>query len=306
MKIGIVGIGAVGGYYGALLAKAGFDVTFVGTERSVAALKKSGLRVKSDCMSDFDIKQPKASHAFEAIADADFVLFCLKSYNTEVVANELKKRISKDAVIVSLQNGIENEKLLSDIFGAERVIGSVVYVCASSPEPGLIQHTAYGDLVIGELDKTISDRILKLQKVLKDSHIGAKVTDNIYYELWKKLLLNSAYNGFTALIGHPLNGFKDNPEGRKAFYSTLKEGQKVAKADGVEISDEDIDKSMTVLENITNFKSSTLQDVENGKPLELDALQGAIIKVAEKYNIETPLNNLLYGLIKLKMESSVS
>lgn len=301
MKIAVIGIGAVGGYFGAKLAQAGYDVTFIGTERSVNALKENGLFVKS-YKGDIKIKKPKAHHAFEAVKDTDIVLFCVKSYLTETIAKALKERINEKALIISMQNGVENEEILASVFGKERIIASAVYITATSKQPGVISHTGYGKIVIGELNKKVTSRVEDLQKMFLKANIPAGTSDNVMRELWKKLILNTAYNGFSTLIDNTLVDILKFPEAKIAFVDVLKESQHIANAAGMGITDEDVEQIAQMLnqESFVNFKASTLQDLEKGKPVEIDSLQGTIVRVAQKHELKAPLNNLIYSLIRLK------
>lgn len=302
MKIGIIGVGAVGGYFGAKLANAGVDVTFIGTSRTVQMVYHNGLYVKS-FQGDIHVKEPKIYHAFEAIKDVDVVLFCVKSYLTESLAKALEPRLNKNAIIVSMQNGIENEKILADVFGAERVIGSVVFISSQLERPGYINHLGFGKVVFGELNGEMTPRVENLKQLFLESEIPADTTDNIQKELWKKLILNAAYNGYTGLAEGSLKYFYDVPEAVEMFYKTLKEGQMLAGLEGYNITDEEIAKIMQVTksEGFLNFKTSTLQDLEKGKPLEIDAIQGILLKIAEKHNVDAPLNKFLYSILQLKM-----
>ncbi|MDD3149249.1 MAG: 2-dehydropantoate 2-reductase [Candidatus Gastranaerophilales bacterium] len=301
MKIGIVGIGAVGGYYGAKLAQAGYDVTFIGTPNSVEVLSKKGLKIKS-YKGDFHLKNIKVFHDFKHINDADVILFCVKSYNTEAIAKALKPRISKKTAIVSMQNGVDNEEVLADIFGKDRIIGAVVYITSSMPERGIINHTAYGNLVIGEMNEQETERIKTLEKMFLNAGVATKATTKVRKYLWKKLMLNIAYNGFAALTGKNFENYHKIPQLKDAFYGILKEVQLVAKHDGYIITNEDVNEALefTKSAQFREFKPSTLQDAEAGKPLEIDALQGAVIRTAEKHNLDIPMNTLLYALLKLK------
>lgn len=302
MKIGIIGVGAVGGYFGAKLANAGVDVTFIGTSRTVQMVYHNGLYVKS-FQGDIHIKEPKIYHAFEAIKDVDVVLFCVKSYLTEPLARALEPRLNKNAIVVSMQNGIENEKILAEVFGPERVIGSVVFISSQLERPGYINHMGFGKVVFGELNGEITQRVQDLKQLFVESEIPAEVTDSINKELWKKLILNAAYNGYTCLIEGALKYFYDVPEAVEMFYKTLKEGQMLAKLEGYEISDEEIAQIMQVTksEGFLNFKTSTLQDLEKGKPLEVDAIHGVMLQIAERHNVDIPLNKFLYSMLMLKM-----
>lgn len=302
MKIGIIGVGAVGGYFGAKLANAGVDVTFIGTSRAVQMIHHNGLYVKS-FQGDIHIKEPKIYHAFEAIKDVDVVLFCVKSYRTEQIAKALEPRINKDAVIVSMQNGVENEKIIKDVFGADRTIGSVVFVSSQLERPGYINHLGFGKVVFGGMSDKSKELATQLEQTFLGAQIPASTTDDINKELWKKLILNTAYNGFTCLIEGALQNFYEVPEAVEVFYRTLLEGQKVAQAEGYDITDDDIMQLMQVTKSdgFLKFKTSTLQDLEKGKPLEIDSIQGALLALAKKHNIDVPLNKLIYSSLKLKM-----
>ena len=301
MKIGVIGIGAVGGYFGAKLANAGADVTFIGREKTVEYIEKNGIKVKS-FKGDFEIKKPKIAHPFEAIKDVDIILFCVKSYHTKKLAEALKKRISDKAVIISMQNGVENEKVLADIFGAQRVIGAVVYVSAAVPKPGIIKHSAYGKFVLGELSGEITPRLRKIEKFFLDHGIPVGVTDDINKALWKKLILNISYNGFTSIINNALIKYPEIPEAKECFYEVMNEAKTIANKEGINITEEDLQDLMKVTESrgFSTFKTSTLQDIEAGKQLEIDDMQGIIIKTAQKHNVDVPMNKLLYSLLKLK------
>lgn len=302
MKIGIIGVGAVGGYFGAKLAKAGIDTKFIGTSRTVQMIHHNGLYIKS-FQGDIHIKEPQIYHAFEAIKDVDVVLFCVKSYLTEQLARALEPRINKDAIIVSMQNGVENEKILVDVFGADRVIGSVVFISSQLERPGYINHLGFGKVVFGGMSEKTAAVASDLEKIFLSAQIPASTTDDINKELWKKLILNTAYNGFTCLTEGALKHFYEVPEAVEIFYRTMLEGQKVAQAEGYNISDDEIMQLMQVTksEGFLNFKTSTLQDYEKGKPLEVDAIQGAMLAVAKKHNIDVPLNKLIYSALRLKV-----
>lgn len=301
MKIGVLGAGAVGGYFGARLAQAGNDVTFIGTQRTVDALRENGLLIKS-YKGDFEIKKPKVFHSFENIQDVDVILFCVKAYHTKQIAEALKPRISSKTVIVSMQNGIQNETLLADIFGKERVVGSVVFISSMLEKPGVINHLGFGKITMGELSGQRTKRVEALEKMFIKAGVPAGITTDIDRELWKKLILNIAYNGLTALIKDTLEGFNDVAEMKEVFYKILKEGQAVALKEGHHIQDSDIDDLMkvTTADAFLKFKTSTLQDVLRGRALEIDEMQGVIVKLAKKHNIQTPMNELIYALLKLQ------
>lgn len=300
MKIGVIGIGAVGGYFGGKLAKTGNDVTFIARGKTLEVMKNTGLIIKS-CNGDFNIENPKVSSDLSMLKETDLILLCVKSYNTEEIAKTLKSIISENTTIVSMQNGIENEEILAEILGIEKIIGAAVYITSGVPEPGVINHTSHGRLVLGELNGEITDRIKNLEKLFFDSNIAVTLSSNIKQELWSKLMLNAAYNGFTAIVRNSLVNFQEISEAQESFYKILKEAQFVAQKEGYNISDEVVENvvKFTKMKNFGSFKSSTLLDIEAGKFVEVEALNGAIIRAAKKHNLDIPLNKFLYALLKM-------
>ena len=301
-KLGVIGTGGVGGYFGAKLLNAGFDTTFLATPKSAQIIKEKGLTVKSP-NGDMVFKQVNVSAESSSIKNCDIVFLCTKSQNTREIAENIKPFFKKDAIIVSLQNGIENEEILAEILGKERVIPAQIYISVASPEAGVVEHGGSGEIVIGELDNKTTLRLEELQKLLLSADIPAKITNDYKKILWLKLLVNSVYNGFSAILGDDFKKIPFSEEGKNAFWEMLKEGQKVAIADGVKIEDKHLQKIMEMTQEgnvFFNYPSSTLQDIKKQKPLEIDYIQGAIIRKGKQYNIETPMNNLIWSLLKIK------
>ncbi|MEI7473754.1 MAG: 2-dehydropantoate 2-reductase [bacterium] len=300
MKIGVIGTGAVGGYFGGKLVQAGLDVTFIARGETLRQLQDNGLKILS-YKGDFEVKKPKVTSDLRALNDVDVVLLCVKSYSTKEVAKTLKTYLPDKAIIVSMQNGIENEDILSEILGKDKVVGSVVFITAGIKSPGVISHTGYGKVIFGELNGQLSDRIRNLEKVFIDAGIPAGVTQTLKTELWSKLMLNIPYNGFTALVRGPLANYQEIAEAQECFLRALKEVQLVAKHEGIIIGEEAVENAMKFTKNdkFGTFKSSTLLDVEAGKQLEIEALQGAVIRAAKKHNLDIPINKLLYSLLKM-------
>lgn len=301
MKIGIIGTGAVGGYFGAKLIKAGYHVIFIGSHESTEIIKQQGLYINSR-QGDIKIDNPNIYYDFEEIKDADIILLCTKAYNTLGIAKALKNKISDKPIIISLQNGVENEMILASIFGEKRIIAASIYLSAASISPGIIDHAGSGKIILGELNQEITPRLKELEQLFLKANIPTSTSNNLIKDMWKKLIINSAYNGFTALIGKSLKDINSVEEARQSYFDVLKEGQMIANAEGINISNEEIEQVFGMLnqEVFITFKSSTLQDLEKHKPLEIDSIQGAIIKTAEKHGIKAPLNNLVYSLLKLK------
>ena len=301
-KLGVIGTGGVGGYFGAKLLKAGFDVVFVATPESAKIIKQNGLKVKSP-NGEMAFAEIKVSSDYSTIKDCDVIFLCTKSQNTKEVAKGIKPFFKRGALIVSLQNGIENEEILSEILGKECVIPAQIYISVASYSAGVIEHGGSGEIVIGELSNQTTDRLKELQNLLVSADIPTKITNDYRKILWLKLLVNSVYNGFSAILGDDFKKIPYSKEGKNAFYEMLKEGQKVAWADGVNIEEKHLQKIMEMTQEgnvFFNYPSSTLQDVKKHKPLEIDYIQGAIIRKGKEYNIETPMNELVWSLLKIK------
>lgn len=301
MKIGIIGTGAVGGYFGAKLVKAGYNITFIGTKTSTEIIKEQGFHIKS-MHGDIKIDNPKIYYEFERIQDADIILLCTKAYDTEGIAKALKNKISNKPIIISLQNGVENEQILASVFGEERIIAASIYLSAASVSPGIIEHGGSGRIILGEMNREITPRLKELEQLFLKAEIPTSTSSNLLKDMWKKLIVNSAYNGITAIIGKSLKDIHIVKEAKQAYLDVLKEGQTIANTEGIGITDDEIEQIFDMLnqEVFINFKSSTLQDIEKGKPAEIDSIQGAIMKTAKKHGLKAPLNNLIYSLIKLK------
>lgn len=300
MKIGVIGTGAVGGYFGAKLVKAGFDVLFVGTEHSAAIIKEKGLTIISK-KGYIRIEKPDITSDYERLKEVSIILLCTKAYTTAAIAKKIKKIIDDKTLVISLQNGIENEEILAEELSLNQVIGGSIYLSAASMTPGDVDHGGSGAILIGELHGVETPRLKELKGIFEKAEIPIKTTSNIKRYLWKKLIINSAYNGLSAIIGKSLHGIAEIEEAEQMYYDILKEGQAVALYDGFEFTDEEINECHQMLKNnvFLDFKSSTLQDREKSKPLEIDSIQGAIIRTAKKYGISAPLNNMMYGLLKL-------
>jgi len=300
MKIGVIGTGAVGGYFGAKLVKAGFDVLFVGTAHSASIIKQKGLTVISK-KGDIRIDNPDVTSDYGRLKEVSIILLCTKAYTTESIAQKLKEIIDDKTLVISLQNGIENEEILAEKLSLNQVIGGSIYLSASSMMPGEVLHGGSGAILIGELNGAHSERLEEIKEIFEKATIPIKTTTNIKKYLWKKLIINSAYNGLSAIIGKSLHGIAEIEEAEQMYYDILKEGQAIALYDGFEFTDEEIHECLEMLKNnvFLDFKTSTLQDREKSRPLEIDSIQGAIIRTAKKYGISAPLNNMMYGLLKL-------
>ncbi len=297
MNILVVGTGAVGGYFGAKLAKAGENVTFLTRGRCFDVLNSTDLKVKS-FKGDFSLKANVVNEV-SSVGDVDLVVLCVKSYDTETSINQIKSIIKKNTLILSLQNGVENGEKIRTLIGNNNVLAGVVMILAEVVEPWTIDHSASGKIIMGEFDGTLSDRLKEISEVFKNAEIQCINTPNIQKELWKKLVWNAAFNSITALTGTITKEVLGVSETRSLVRYVMEEVLQVAKTVGHDIGRKIIDEYITISEKTGFARTSMLQDKLKGKPLEIEAINGAVLKYGEKFSVSTPYNTTLYALLKL-------
>ncbi|MFP4142566.1 MAG: ketopantoate reductase family protein [Thermoplasmata archaeon] len=299
MKICVMGAGAVGGYFGGKLALNGNDVSFIARGDHLEVLKKDGLKVESTVHEDFQISV-KATDDPGEIGTVDLVLFTVKAYDTEQAGEQIRPLIGSDTTILSLQNGIDNEKILSEMYGEEKVVGGVAYILSRLKESGIIHHESLGRIEIGELDGEVSERLNNIKKIFEDSGIGCSITTDITKVLWRKLAFNCGLNAITALTESSLDVILNIKESREVFRSSIKEALKVGIASGVEMDEDKIIEELMEISNEAGpMKSSMFYDRKKGKELELDPINGKIIEMGNDLGIETPVNKTLYGCLRI-------
>jgi 2-dehydropantoate 2-reductase len=291
MKVAVMGAGAVGCYFGGMLARAGHDVVLIGRSQHVQAIERDGLRLDAQTFDEHIRVSASASAA--AVEGAQLVLFCVKSTDTESAAAAIRPHLAPDALVLSLQNGVENAEHLRTLL-AQEVAAAVVYIGAEMAGPGHVKHHGRGELVI-ETSKTSDD----VARALTAAGAPTQISDNVRGELWAKLILNCAYNALSAITQLPY-GRLVKGEGISAVMRDLvDECVAVAKADGVLIPG-DVDLAVRrIAETVPGQYSSTAQDLSRGKRTEIDHLNGLIVRRGEAIGVSTPANRTLLAIVKL-------
>ena len=296
-RVAVVGAGAVGGYFGGLLARAGAPVVMIGRPAFAEAVKKNGLLL--DTLQFKEKVHVEAAGELRAARGAEIVLFCVKTTDTAETARELAPLLASGAIVVSCQNGVNNVEEIRAAAGIEAV-PAVVYVAASAPEPGTVKHVGRGDLVIGpENEKT-----RRVAALFARAGVGCKILENIEGELWTKLIWNCALNAVSALGRAKYGEIAGNPEARKVLDTAVDEVFAVAKAAGVRFpSLENVEAARAgafkIASQMQETRSSTAQDMQRGKRTEIDSLNGFIAKRGAELGVPTPVNQALYALVKL-------
>ncbi|MBN3766525.1 2-dehydropantoate 2-reductase [Burkholderia sp. Ac-20365] len=291
MKVAVMGAGAVGCYYGGMLARAGHEVVLIGRPQHVEAIARHGLRLETQ---SFDEHIPlAASTQASAVQGAHVVLFCVKSTDTESAALEIKPFLAPDALVLSLQNGVENADEVRKVV-SQPVAAAVVYVATEMAGPGHVRHHGRGELVI-EPSKASAE----VAQTLIAAGVPTEISDNVRGALWAKLILNCAYNALSAITQLPYGRLVQGEGVTTVMRDIVDECLAVAKADGVTIPG-DVDQAVRMIaETMPGQYSSTAQDLSRGKRSEIDHLNGLIVRRGEALGVATPSNRLLHTLVKL-------
>ena len=288
IKVAVLGAGAVGCFFGGMLARAGHRVTLIGRPLHVEAFRKSGLHFEG---LKFDEQVPvEASTDAAAVRGARLVLFCVKSTDTETGAAQIAPHLAPDAVVVNLQNGVDNtERIQARI--TQPVVPAVVYVATEMAGPGHLKHHGRGDLVIGPNEK--------VKAWFESAGVPAVISDNIAGELWAKLVVNCAYNALSAITQLPYGKLIEGAGIRETMRDVVEETLAVAKASGVTMAPGMLESTYKIAAAMPTQFSSTAQDLARGKPTEIDHLNGYVVRQGAALGIPTPANRALQALVKL-------
>ena len=291
MKIAVMGAGAVGCYYGFKLARAGHDVVLIGRLQHVEAIERQGLRLETQILDER--VRVSASTEASAVRGAQLVLLCVKSTDTESAATAIRPHLAPDALMLSLQNGVENADRLRELL-PQQVIAAAVYVGTEMAGPGHVRHHGRGELII-ERSKASGD----VARALIAAGVPTEISDDVRGALWAKLITNCAYNALSAITQLPYGRLVKGEGVTVALRDLVAECVAVAKADGVTIPG-DVDAAVReIAETVPGQYSSTAQDLSRGKRSEIDHLNGFIVRRGEALGIATPANRLLHAIVKL-------
>lgn len=287
-----MGAGAVGCYYGGMLARAGHDVVLIARASHVDAIRGGDLRLEAQSFDERIAVQ--ASTDASAVDRAQLVLFCVKSQDTAKAGETMRPHLDRAAQVLSLQNGVDNAERLAGVLGRP-VIGTAVYVAAEMAGPGHVRHHGRGELVIGA--SQASDGIAQ---ALRDAGIAVEVSDNIAGVLWAKLVVNCAYNALSALAGLPYGRLVKQAGIPEVMRDVIDECLAVAHASGVRLPGDMHAASAQIARTMPAQFSSTAQDLAKGKKSEIEHLNGVVVRKGEALGIPTPVNRVLLALVKAR------
>jgi 2-dehydropantoate 2-reductase len=301
-RVAVVGAGAVGGYFGGMLARAGAPVMMIGRHAFVQAVKAGGLVL--DTVQFCETVHPEASEEISAVKNAEIVLFCVKTTDTAATAKELKKYVDGQSIVVSFQNGVNNAE---EIFAASAIVAlpTVVYVAAAMPEPAHIKHLGRGDLVVGPAN----EKTRAVADVFERAKVSCRVSDNIEGELWTKLVWNCALNAVSGLGRATYGDIIADEDAKKVVEAVVYEVLAVAQKKGIRppgLEDPQVALAgaFRIAEQMKGTRSSTAQDMARDKRTEIDSLNGHVAKLGKELGVATPVNFTLYTLVKLYESST--
>ena len=298
MRIVIMGSGGTGGYFGAKLARAGEDVTFVARGAHLAALSANGLRIKSAVEGDWTVRAA-AVERLDGAPPADLVLFCVKSFDTDEAARLIRPAVGPATGVLSIQNGVDNEEKLARVLGAGHVLGGAVRVFATIEAPGVIAHTFGGHLAFGEMDGRETARARAFLAACRKASIPAELVPDVTRALWEKYVFLTTHAGVTALTRCPAGVLRAVPEIRELYRRTVTEILAIGRAAGVPVDDAVLEQGMKFLDTVApNAYSSLHHDLVTGKRLELEALHGHAVRLAERHGVAAPTVFAIYAALR--------
>jgi 2-dehydropantoate 2-reductase len=299
MRILIVGAGALGGFYGGLLARSGADVTFLARGATLDRLRNGGLTVESNAFGSFTLPV-STSASIDELEAPDLIFFSVKAYDLEETARQIAPLVREGTTLLAVQNGIDHPQRLEAILGEGQVVPGVVYVSTTVPSPGMVVHVGGpGLLQIGEIAPRVEDRINALGAAFSAAGVPVEVTPDIWPRLWTKFAAICAMSGVSALTRLTLRQILDVPESRRLYQDVMAEVTRVALASGAAVPDDTADRLMTMLEQMPALpeRGSMAYDLLAGRRLEIETLNGTVVRLGEAYGVPAPMNRAIYAAL---------
>lgn len=310
MKIMVMGTGGVGAYYGGLLAQQGHDVTFIARGAHLQAIRENGLQVRS-IFGDFTVSPAKATDNPAEVGEADLILFCVKTYNTDEAVEAMRPAVGPQTAVLSLQNGVDAVERIGKVVGLEHVIGGATWLSSAVEAPGVVKQVSqFRRVVFGELDGTRSERVQSIFEVLNQTGITVEVSENILKILWTKFVFISAASSLGSLTRLPMGDYRAVPETRGMILRLMHEVEALARAQGIALDDDVVQKSLDFMDNAApHIKASMQLDVEAGRRTELESMIGVIGRKGRELGVPTPVADFIYASllpVELKARKGLS
>jgi len=302
MRFAILGSGAVGGYYGGRLAQAGHEVTFIARGAHLTAIRERGLAIKSPALGDFTV-QARAEEDTSRVGVVDVVVVAVKAYDNETALPLVRPMLGPASCVLTLQNGVDAAGALAGIVGEEAVLGGTTYIATALAVPGVIEQTGtHRRIVFGEVFGALprmTDRVRRIHAALIEADVEAEAVDDGRIPIWEKFIFLVPLAGFTGATRLPIGPVWADPFIRSQFLDACREVERVAVAEGVPVAPGIIERISKYVEGIPgSMRSSLLIDLSQGKRIEVEALQGSVVRRASRVGVPVPIISVLYAALK--------
>lgn len=297
MKICIFGTGGIGGYFGGRLAQSGQDVTFIARGKHLEAILTDGLRIKS-IDGDATIQPAKTTDQPDKIGEVDLIFCCVKSWQVTDAAEAMRPMVGPETVVIPLQNGVEAHTMLSDVLGVHHVLPGLCKIIAMVESPGHIRHTGADPLLVfGEMDGQTGTRTQTIARLFDNAQgVTAHLSGNIIAQLWKKFMLIAPWSGLGAVTRSPIGVIRSLPETRTMLIEAIREVYAVARGNKIALEEKSVEDTLSFIDALPAQGTASMQrDIINGRPSELEAQSGAVVRYGEKSGVPTPVNRLIYA-----------
>jgi 2-dehydropantoate 2-reductase len=299
MRVAVIGTGGIGGPYGASLAKAGADVTFVARGAHLAAMRENGLRIEGD-RGETHIRPAQATDDIASIGTVDVILFCVKLWDVEPAAEQLRAIIGPQTPVIPLQNGIDAAERLIRILGSEAAMGGMAFVTGTIVAPGVIRQTgSYQRMTFGELDGRISERGQRVRDLCEAAGFESVLSSDIMVPVWEKFILLVPLSGLNALTRLPLGEWRRDPDLLALYEAALRETVAVGLAEGIRLPPDTIDQTLAMMRSMPAHHTTSMgNDLLRGNRLELPWFAGKVVELGRRHAIPTPVNGFIYAALK--------
>lgn len=302
MNIGIIGTGGVGGYFGGRMANAGYEVKFIARGEHLKAMQSVGLKVYST-LGNFELHKVNASDDIKSLTGTDLIFVAVKAWQVNDIAHELKSIINDGTVVIPLQNGVLAGDELSATLNRRNIIGGLCRILSKIEGPGIINHFGIEPTIIfGEFSNEKTERIYRIKDILDKSGISSIIADDIQAETWKKFI-GICVSGLLAITRSNYGELREFKDTKQLMYRIMSEIYDVSVKAGINVGPDFVDKYYEFIETFPYESTSSLsRDIIEGKPSEIEYQNGTVVKLAEKYGVDVPVNNFIYSCI-LPMEN---
>ena len=302
MRVAILGSGAVGGYYGARLARAGHDVTFIARGAHLEAIRERGLEIRSPLVGNFTVRAA-AEHDATRVGPVDVVILAVKTYDNHAALPLIRPMLGPNTIVLTLQNGVDSVSELARVVGESAVLGGTTYIATALSSPGVIEQTGthrrivFGE-VFGELPR-LSDRVMRIHEAFVSADIQSEAAGDGRVAIWEKFIFLVPLAGFTGAARLPIGPLWGDSFVRERFLEACREIESLARAEGVPVAADVLDRITVYIDGIPgSMRSSLLIDLSQGKRIEVDALQGSVVRRAAQAGVPAPIMSTLYAVLK--------